>query len=76
MTRSRCLRSIVTAVVAVPTLASAQDIKPVAAPNKVYAAITGPIAKILSGDMAFATTDYVQQFYRDPASRGFDAELD
>ncbi len=76
MTRSRCLRSIVTAVAAVPTLAAAQATKPIAAPNKAYAAITGPIAKILSGDKAFATTDYVQQFYRDPASRGFDAAID
>ena len=33
-------------------------------------------ARILSGHAAFATTNYVQQFYRDPASRGFDASID
>ncbi|HEX3927124.1 MAG TPA: M28 family peptidase [Gemmatimonadales bacterium] len=41
-----------------------------------YDVVTGPIEKILSGDRAFATTNYVQQFYRDPGSRGFDASID
>lgn len=56
----------------VPGIATAQQ----AAPNKAFAAITGPVAKILSGDSALGTTDYVASFYRDPASRGFDASLD
>ena len=67
--------SIVASVILVPATAPAQASKP-ATPNKAYASITGPIAKILSGDRAFATTNYVQQFYRNPASRGFDASLD
>jgi hypothetical protein len=46
------------------------------APNKAFTTITGPIAKILSGDNAYRTTDYVASFYRQPASRGFDASLD
>ncbi len=46
------------------------------APNKAFTAVAGPIAKILSGDNAYKTTDYVASFYRDPASRGFDASLD
>jgi Peptidase family M28. len=73
----RCLRalSIATCVFAVPALATAQAAKPTS-PNKAYAAITGPIAKILSGDRAFATVNYVASFYRNPASRGFDASLD
>lgn len=64
--------SLVVILVAAPAIARAQ----VAAPNKAYSAITGPIAKILSGDKAFSTVDYVAGFYRDPAGRGFDASLD
>ncbi len=75
MTRSLRTLSIVASVILGPTIASAQASKP-AAPNKAYASITGPIAKILSGDRAFATVNYVQGFYRNPGSRGFDASLD
>lgn len=76
MTRGLRTLSIATAVLAVPALASAQATRSATSPNKAYAAITGPIAKVLSGDKAFATVDYVQRFYRNPASRGFDAALD
>lgn len=64
-----------TALFVVPSLLHAQVSRPTV-PNRAYAAITGPIAGILSGDRAFVTTNYVQQFYRDPASRGFDASID
>jgi hypothetical protein len=73
--RSRRALSIAASILALPTVASAQATQP-ATPNKAYASITGPIAKILSGDKAFATVDYVQGFYRNPASRGFDASID
>ena len=71
---TRHLRTIsgVGALFLAPVLLSAQS----AAPNKAYAAITAPLATILSGDRAFATVDYVASFYRNPASRGFDASLD
>ncbi len=59
----------------VPALSSAQQAAPTRA-NPAFAAITGPISKLLSGDRAFATVNYVQQFYRDPGSRGFDAAID
>ncbi|HEY3934092.1 MAG TPA: M28 family peptidase [Gemmatimonadales bacterium] len=59
----------------VPSILPAQS-RMTQAPNRAYAAITQPIAKILSGDRAYATTNYVQQFYRNPASRGFDASID
>jgi hypothetical protein len=44
--------------------------------NEAFVGITGPVGRVLSGHAAFATTNYVQQFYRDPASRGFDASID
>lgn len=74
----RCNRIIRSASVllCVPVFAWAQSSQPPLAPNTAYAPITGPIARILSGDRAFATTNYVQQFYRDPGSRGFDAAID
>ncbi len=62
-----------------PWALSAQMVQPVVkplGPNPAFAAITGPIATILSGERAYATVNYVQQFYRDPASRGFDASID
>jgi len=61
-----------TVLVVAPQLLAAQG----AAPNKAFAAITIPIGKILSGDKAFSTVNYVASFYRNPASRGFDASLD
>ncbi len=45
-------------------------------PNPAFSDVTGPIGRILSGDRAFATVDYIQRFYRDPGSRGFDAAID
>ncbi|HEY4101985.1 MAG TPA: M28 family peptidase [Gemmatimonadales bacterium] len=62
-------------LLATPIVLSAQS-RSSRAPNPAYASITGPIAKTLSGQHAYATTDYVQQFYRNPASRGFDASID
>ena len=47
-----------------------------AAPNPAFAAITAPISSTLSGDRAYATVSFVQSFYRDPGSRGFDAAID
>ncbi len=71
----RCLTSsIVAALSLMPANVPAQSAMP--APNRAYTAITDPIANILSGDRAYSTTDYVQQFYRNPASRGFDASID
>lgn len=64
---------------ALPVSLAAQAASPAVkalGPNPAYAAIAGPIATILSGDRAYATVNYVQQFYRDPASRGFDASID
>lgn len=72
MNRSIGLISAVGALVAAPALLPAQG----AVPNKAFEAIAGPISKILSGENAYKTTDYVASFYRDPASRGFDASLD
>lgn len=46
------------------------------APNPAFAGIAVAVRRTLSGRAAFATTNYVQQFYRDPGSRGFDAALD
>jgi aminopeptidase YwaD len=59
----------------IPSFVAAQSPRG-ATPNRAYTAITTPIAQTLSGDRAFATVDYVQRFYRDPGSRGFDAALD
>jgi aminopeptidase YwaD len=68
-------RRLAVAALAVPVIAAAQSPKPTR-PNPAFAAITAPVAKTLSGDLAYRTTDYVASFYRDPASRGFDASLD
>lgn len=76
MTPRSALRSSAAVLSLLPAVASAQSAGPPIAPNEIYAGITGPIARILSGAAAFATTNYVQQFYRDPASRGYDAAID
>src|SRR5579862_1539035 len=70
----RCLAACVIAVLGcAPLTLPAQS---AGVPNKAYSGITEPIARVLSGDKAYATTDYVQSFYRNPASRGFDASID
>ena len=71
--RSSCITAV---VIAIPALSPAQGTMPTAKPNPAFALIVAPLAKTLSGDKAFATTDYVASFYRNPASRGFDASLD
>lgn len=58
-----------------PQLAPAQRAT-TPSPNPAFANITTSLARILSGDRAFQTVNYVQQFYRDPGSRGFDASID
>lgn len=63
------------AMVLLPSLGCAQQ-PSLDKPNPAFAELTGPIATILSGDRAFTTVDYVQRFYRDPGSRGFDAAID
>jgi aminopeptidase YwaD len=70
------LRSASPVVLLLPGVLAAQTSTRRTAVNGGFAAVTGPIGKILSGQAAFATTNYVQQFYRDPASRGFDASID
>ena len=65
----------VIALCAVPLALAAQVPRP-ATPNPAYARVTRAIDRELSGQRAFTTTDYVQRFYRDPASRGFDAAID
>jgi len=66
---------LLTAMLILPSLACAQQLRPVE-PNPAFDEITGPLARTLSGDRAFTTVDYVQRFYRDPGSRGFDAGID
>jgi aminopeptidase YwaD len=63
---------IAVTLMAAPSIVLAQSIPP----NKAFAPITSAIASTLSGAKAFQTTDYVASFYRNPASRGFDASLD
>jgi hypothetical protein len=70
------VRFAIAALVLLPTVLRAQSSTRRTVVNHAFAAITGPIGRILSGQAAFATTSYVQQFYRDPASRGFDAAID
>lgn len=70
----RLFVAIPLACVALPVTSQSPG-KP-ASPNVAFNSITGPVAKILTGAKAFATTDYVASFYRNPASRGFDASLD
>lgn len=38
--------------------------------------LSAPIARELSGDKAFATVAFVEQFFRLPGNRGFDAAID
>lgn len=51
-----------------------------AAPRRVvpapFAPITGAVAKELSGPRALATVAFVEQFYRLPGNRGFNASID
>jgi hypothetical protein len=72
---NRCRTLLAVAFCCIPVVAGAQVVKPLG-PNRAFAAITDPISKTLSGDRAFATVNYVQEFYRNPASRGFDASID
>ncbi len=58
-----------------PVGSPAQQPRP-AQSNPAFREIVAPVARILSGDRAFQTVNYIQQFYRDPGSRGFDAALD
>jgi len=46
---------------------------PVPAP---FAAITREVAKEMSGDRALKTVSFVEQFFRLPGNRGFDASID
>ena len=41
-----------------------------------FGAISAPIAKELSGDRARTTVGFVEQFFRLPGNRGFDASID
>lgn len=66
---------LLAAMLLLPSLACAQQ-PSLDKSNPAFSEITGPIGEILSGDRAFTTVDYVQRFYRDPGSRGFDAAID
>ncbi len=70
------LTLLCTALIAsAPNVLPAQQAR-VPKPNPAFGDITGPVSRTLSGDRAFKTVDYIQQFYRDPGSRGFDAAID
>ncbi len=61
---------------AIGTTASAQS-APTRPPIPVpFAAVTREIAKELSGDRALRTVAFVEQFFRLPGNRGFDASID
>jgi hypothetical protein len=51
----------------------AQGARAIPAP---FAAVSAPIARELSGERARATVGYVEQFFRLPGNRGFDAGID
>jgi hypothetical protein len=41
-----------------------------------FASVTRAVASEISGDRAFATVSFVEQFFRLPGNRGFDASID
>src|SRR6186713_170161 len=41
-----------------------------------FTALSSPVARELSGDRARATVAFVEQFFRLPGNRGFDASID
>jgi hypothetical protein len=62
-------------LLALPAGLAAQGAKrpPVPAP---FAPVTAAVARELSGPRAFATVGFVEQFYRLPGNRGFNASID
>ena len=76
MTRRRRALALFACILILPALLAAQGIPRAASPRPAYDTIRRSIRRTLSGDRAFATVNYVQQFYRDPGSRGFDASID
>ena len=75
MHRTRQTLFLASLIALAPLASPAQQPRP-AKPNPAFSEVVGPVAKILSGDRAFRTVDFIQRFYRDPGSRGFDAALD
>ena len=41
-----------------------------------FAAVSTPVGRELSGDRAHATVAFVEQFFRLPGNRGYDASID
>ena len=73
LTLCRQLRSLIACLTLLIAPLAAQRAKPAVSP---FATITVPIAKELSGVKALGTVAFVEQFFRLPGNRGFDASID
>lgn len=75
-TTTASLRLAVVSTLGLTSLLLCLPAQPLAAQEPAFAALTATVHNEIDGLRAFATTAYVQQFYRLPGNRGFDAALD
>lgn len=76
---TRAFFARLTTLVLVPCALSAQSATRGVAPRTTpapFSALSAPIARELSGERARATVAFVEQFFRLPGNRGFDASID
>ena len=62
-------------LLALPSVVRAQGPKRLPVPSA-FAPISAAVSRELSGRRAFSTVAFVEQFYRLPGNRGFDASID